>query len=100
MGKVRKMVMQHPSDRYVKKFSTYYHVVVMLFLAFEGYHSIREVTIGLLANAHNLSHLGLSYLVRRSAFLEDPEESWRKIIKGDELEYQNSLFLEMQRAYF
>lgn len=47
--------MQNQSDRYVKKFSTYNHVVVMLFLAFEGYHSIREVVLGLLANAHKLS---------------------------------------------
>ena len=42
----------------------------MLFVVFEGYHSIREVIIGLLANAHKLSHLGLSYLVRRSTFSE------------------------------
>jgi hypothetical protein len=42
----------------------------MLFVAFEGYHSIREVIIGLMSNAHKLSHLGLSYLVRRSTFSE------------------------------
>ncbi len=42
----------------------------MLFVAFEGYHSIREVILGLLANAHKLSHLGLSYLVKRSTFSE------------------------------
>jgi hypothetical protein len=33
-GKIRKIVMHYQSDRYVKKFSTYNHVVVMLFLAF------------------------------------------------------------------
>ena len=60
----------HKAERYVKKFSTYNHVVVMLFVVFEGYHSIREVIIGLLANAHKLSHLGLSYLFRRSTFSE------------------------------
>uniref|UniRef100_UPI001957518F DUF4372 domain-containing protein n=1 Tax=Sphingobacterium bovisgrunnientis TaxID=1874697 RepID=UPI001957518F len=57
-------------DRYVKKFTTYNHVVVMLFVALEGYSSIREVIIGLLANAHKLSHLGLSYIVRRSTLSE------------------------------
>ena len=31
-GKIRKIVMQNQSDRYVKRFSTYNHVVVMLFL--------------------------------------------------------------------
>ena len=42
----------------------------MLFVALEGYQSIRETILGLLANAHKLSHLGLSYLVRRSTFSE------------------------------
>jgi hypothetical protein len=69
-GKIRKIAKQHQAERYVKKFSTYNHVVVMLFVAFEGYHSIREVILGLLANAHKLSHLGLSYLVKRSTLSE------------------------------
>ena len=67
---VKRIAKVHQAERYVKKFSTYNHVVVMLFVAFEGYHSIREVVIGLLSNAHKLSHLGLSYLVRRSTFSE------------------------------
>lgn len=67
---IRKISKQNSSDRYVKKFSTYNHVVVMLFVAFEGYHSIREVVLGLLANANKLSHLGLSYIVRRTTLSE------------------------------
>ena len=55
-GKIRKIAMQHQSDRYVKKFSTYNHLVVMLFVSLEGYSSIREVVLGLLANAHKLIH--------------------------------------------
>lgn len=58
-GKIRNTAMQNQSDRYVKKFSTYNHVVLMLF-----------------------------------------EGSWRKIINENRFEYQNSLFPEMQRAYF
>lgn len=69
-SEIRKIARKHGSERYVKKFTTYNHLVVMLFVAFEGYHSIREVILGLLANAHKLSHLGLSYLVRRSTFSE------------------------------
>jgi transposase len=38
----------------------------MLFAVLEVYHSLREVVIGFLSNAHKLSHLGLSYLVSRS----------------------------------
>jgi hypothetical protein len=69
-SEIRKIAKKHGSERYVKKFTTYNHLIVMLFVVFEGCHSIREVILGLLANAHKLSHLGLSYLVRRSTFSE------------------------------
>ncbi|MFV0520951.1 MAG: DUF4372 domain-containing protein [Mangrovibacterium sp.] len=65
-GKVRRIAKAHKAERYVKKFNTYHHLVVMLYVCFEGYTSIRETIIGLLANAHKLSHLGLSYIVGRS----------------------------------
>jgi len=65
-SKIAKIAQKHDAERYVKKFNTYHHVVVMLFAVLEGYHSLREVILGLLSNAHKLSHLGLSYLVSRS----------------------------------
>lgn len=69
-SEIKKIAKRHDAERYVKKFSTYNHVVVMLFVVLEGYQSIREVILGMLANAHKLSHLGLSYMVRRSTFSE------------------------------
>jgi len=69
-GEIKRIAKKHDSERYVKKFTTYHHIVVMLFASLEGYNSIREVIIGLLSNAHKLSHLGLSYLVRRSTLSE------------------------------
>jgi hypothetical protein len=72
---------KHHAERYVKKFNTYNHVVVMLFVAFESYNSIREVIVGLLANAHKLSHLGLSYLVKRSTFSDANERAVVKYLK-------------------
>lgn len=69
-NEVRKIGRISGAERYVKKFSTYNHLVVLLFVAFEGYSSIRETILGLLANAHKLSHLGLNYLVRRSTLSE------------------------------
>ena len=62
--------MINQADRYVKKFSTYHHLVVMLFTAFEGYKSIRVVFLGLLGEAHKLSHLVLNYIVKQSTFSE------------------------------
>ena len=40
----------------------------MMFVALNGYQSIREAITGLLANAHKLGHLGLDYVIRRSPF--------------------------------
>ena len=34
------------------------------------------------------------------AFLEDPEKSWREVINENKSKYQNSLFPEMEGAYF
>jgi transposase len=65
-GKVDKIAKKHGAERYVKKFTTWQHVVVMLFCVIEGYHSLREVVLGLLSNAHKLPHLGLCCIVRRS----------------------------------
>lgn len=69
-GDVRRIAKKYGAERYVKKFDTYNHLTVMLFASLEGYSSIREVILGLLANAHRLSHLGLSYVVRRSTLSE------------------------------
>lgn len=69
-SEVKKIAKKHGSEHYVKKFTTYNHLCVMLFVALQGYNSIRETILGLLANAHKLSHLGLNYLVKRSTFSE------------------------------
>jgi hypothetical protein len=78
-SEIRRIAKVEGAERYVKKFSTYNHVIVMLFVAFEGYHSIREVILGLLANAHKLSHLGLFYLVKRSTFSEANQRRSSKV---------------------
>ena len=69
-SRIAKIALKHDAERYVKKFNTYHHIVVMLFAVISGYHSLREVVLGLLSNAHKLVHLGLSYIVRRSTLSE------------------------------
>ena len=69
-SRIAKIAHKYDAERYVKKFNTYHHVVVMLFCVIEGYHSLREVVLGLLSHAHKLSHIGLSYIVRRSTLSE------------------------------
>jgi hypothetical protein len=69
-NEIRQIAKKHESERYVKKITTFHHLVVMLYASIEGYHSIRETILGLLAFVHKLSNLGLSYLVRRSTLSE------------------------------
>ena len=58
------------SEAYVKRFDGYTHLVVMLFGVLKHFDSLRELEIGMKAEAHKLRHLGLDYLVRRSTLAE------------------------------
>lgn len=58
------------SEAYVKKLDGYKHLVIMLFAVFNHFDSLREVEIGMQAEAHKFTHLGLDYMVRRSTLSE------------------------------
>ena len=58
------------SEADVKRFDGYQHLVVMLFGILKHFDSLRELEIGMKAEAHKLGHLGMSYLVRRSTLAE------------------------------
>ncbi len=53
-----------------KRFDGYQHLVVMLFGILKHFDSLRELEIGMKAEAHKLGHLGMNYLVRRSTLAE------------------------------
>jgi len=63
---VARIARDNKSDRYSKRFSTYEHLVTMLYSIFNNCNSLREVTTGMLATGHRLSHLGVRYHPRRS----------------------------------
>lgn len=80
-SEVRKIAKMNGAERYVKKFTTYNHLVVMLFTVFEGHSSLRETIWGLLANSHRLAHLGLGYLVKRSTLSEANQRRSSKVFE-------------------
>lgn len=57
---------QHQADRYSKRFSTYEHLVTMLYSIFNNCNSLREVATGMLASEQRLAHIGVRYHPRRS----------------------------------
>ena len=53
------------SESYVKKLDGYTHLVIMLYGILKHFDSLRELEIGMQAEAHKLHHLGIDYMVRR-----------------------------------
>lgn len=94
-GFVKRASKELEADKYVKKFTSYKHVVVMLFAVFEGYHSIRDTVLGLLSHANKLQHLGLDYIVRRStlsdANVRRPNELFAKVYYDTYKRHKNVL---------
>ena len=56
-NEIKQIAKKHEAERYVKKFTTYHHLVVMLYASIEGYHSIRETILGLLGSPRR-EHVG------------------------------------------
>lgn len=71
------------SEAYVKRFDGYTHLIVMLFGVLKHFDTLRELEIGMKAEAHKLQHLGLDYMVRRSTLAEAnirrPQEFFAKV---------------------
>ncbi len=58
------------SERYVKKFDGYTHLTVMLFGVLKHFDSLRELEVGMKAEANKVKHLGVDYIVKRSTLAE------------------------------
>lgn len=58
------------SERYVKKLDGYTHLIVMLFGVLKHFDSLRELEIGMAAEANKVRHLGIDYIVKRSTLAE------------------------------
>ncbi|SHG20887.1 protein of unknown function [Salegentibacter echinorum] len=57
---------KHNSDKYTKKFTTYEHLVTMIFSVISGSSSLREVSSIMLACEGKINHLGLKDFPKRS----------------------------------
>ena len=92
---INRIARKNETDKYTKKLTTYKHLIVMMFVALNGYQSIREAITGLLANAHKLGHLGLDYVIRRSTFSDAnkrrPSDVFGQIYMGLYSKYGKSL---------
>jgi len=85
-GRVDEISRQNRADRYCKRFSTYDHLVSMLYAVFNNCSSIRELTSGLLAWEQRIKHLGIDYFPRRSTF-SDANSRRSELVFGQIYEY-------------
>ncbi|MBE7170484.1 MAG: IS4 family transposase [Williamsia sp.] len=67
---VKNAVREFDSDRYVKHFGSYEHLVTMLFAVLNRCSSLREVVTGMQACSARLQHLGLRSTPRRSTLAD------------------------------
>src|SRR5690606_773964 len=63
---IHRTAKKHNSDRYTKKFTTYEHLVTMMFAVISGCSSLREVSGIMLACEGKINHLGLKNFPKSS----------------------------------
>ena len=57
---------QHKTDRYIKTFKSYDHLMTMLYAVLSDCSSLRELSTAMLACEGKLNHLGIDYFPKRS----------------------------------
>ena len=99
-SKIDRIALKHNADRYTKKFTTYNHLVVMLYAIFAGVSSLREVVIGVLANSSKIIHLGLNSMPKRSTLSDANKRRSSKVFEDIymKLYQENRRFLSDSRA--
>jgi hypothetical protein len=80
-SKIDRIALKNKADRYTKKFTTYNHLIVMLYSVFEGVNSLREAVIGVLANSYKINHLGLNSMPKRSTLSDANKRRSSKVFE-------------------
>lgn len=82
-GSVDKIARENESDKWCRHFTTYSHLVSLLYAVFNRCTSLREVTTGLKASEPQLIHLGIREAPKRSTISDAntrrPEEVFGKV---------------------
>lgn len=86
-----KLVREHNSDYYYKRFKSRDHLIAMLYACFHNCSSIREVITGLTASYNKLCHLSLNTIPRRSTLADANANR--------SVEFFEDLYHELYRLY-
>ena len=69
-SKILEISREKGGERYIKRFSGYHHLIVMLYAVILRFDSLREITTSLLAETRKLSHLGITFKIGRSTLAD------------------------------
>ena len=69
-SKILQISRDNGSERYVKRFNAWAHLVVMLYAVIQRFDSLREITASLLAESRKLCHLGIRFKIGRSTLAD------------------------------
>ena len=65
-NKIAKRTKEHKSDRYCKRFTTFQHLITMLYGVTSGCNSLRELCGGIVSYGNKIEHCKFDYTPRRS----------------------------------
>ena len=82
---------EYNTDRYIKKFDGYTHLVTMLYAVLKDFTSLREVCINLLSDSHKLQHFGVKYCVTKSTLADANKRRSR--------EFLEAIYMSLYRKY-
>ena len=68
--KVKSIAEHLSSDRYIKRFDSYTHLITLLYAVISDMNSLREISVGMLSIANKITHLGVLECVPRSTLAD------------------------------
>ena len=68
--KVSKRACEHSTDRYCKRFTTFQHLITMVYGAVSGCNSLRELCSGIVSYGDKIAHCKFDYSPRRSTLAD------------------------------
>jgi Transposase DDE domain/Domain of unknown function (DUF4372) len=89
--KFKKIVSKHQSDKHQKGYSSWTHLVSMLFCQFAKSQSVRDISNGLRSATGNLNHLGVNKAPSKSTISYQNKHRTYEIFKDYYFELLNSL---------
>ncbi|NDV80318.1 IS4 family transposase [Dysgonomonas sp. 511] len=69
-SKIHEISRKNGGERYIKHFSGYSHLTVMLYAVIMRFDSLREITASLLGESRKLRHLGINTMPRKSTLAD------------------------------